>query len=37
MPTSTTDKRGLGKTEHRHKVVSLAEAVALVEAEASGG
>ena len=30
MPTSTTDKRGLGKGEHRNKVVSLAEAVALV-------
>lgn len=30
MPTSTTDKRGLGRTEHRNKVVSLAEAVALV-------
>ena len=30
MPTSTTDKRGLGKGEQRNKVVSLAEAVALV-------
>ena len=30
MPTSTTDKRGLGKGEHRNKVVSLVEAVALV-------
>ena len=30
MPTSPTDKRGLGKGEQRNKVVSLAEAVALV-------
>ena len=30
MPTSTTDKRGLGRAEHRNKLVSLAEAVALV-------
>ena len=30
MPTSATDKRGLGKGEQRNKVVSLAEAVALV-------
>ena len=30
MPTSPTDKRGLGKGEQRNKVVTLAEAVALV-------
>ena len=30
MPTSATDKRGLGRGEQRNKVVTLAEAVALV-------
>ena len=30
MPSDPTDKRGLGKGEQRNKVVSLAEAVALV-------
>ena len=30
MPTNPTDKRGLGKGEQRNKVVSLAEAVALI-------